>query len=125
MLNSNDEVILLLNSPGGAVDSYGLASSQLLSLRECTQNVTVCVDKIAASGGYMMAATATRIVAAPFARVGSIGVITSVVNYYKGLQKLGIDGRVFTSVEDKVSCDFRYSQVSVVYYSLQCIVRLL
>lgn len=84
------------------MDSYGLASSQLLSLRGCTQNITVCVDKIAASGGYMMAVAATRIVAAPFARVGSIGVITSVLNYHKALKKFGVDGRVFTSVEDKV-----------------------
>ena len=71
LITPKDEVIVLLTSSGGPVDQYGLASSQLLSLKEYTQNITVCVDKLAASGGYMIACVASKILAAPFSRIGS------------------------------------------------------
>jgi serine protease SohB len=86
-----DEVVIRLESAGGAVHGYGLASSQLARLRARSIPVTVCVDKVAASGGYMMAAVANRIVAAPFAILGSIGVVAPFANAHKLLGKLGLE----------------------------------
>ncbi|PCH63829.1 MAG: protease SohB, partial [SAR86 cluster bacterium] len=75
LADSEDEVILRLESPGGMVHAYGLASSQLERIKKKQIPLTICVDKVAASGGYMMACLADKIVAAPFAILGSIGVI--------------------------------------------------
>ncbi|MEX2366376.1 MAG: S49 family peptidase [Pseudohongiellaceae bacterium] len=80
--SASDEVVLVLESPGGAVSGYGLAASQLVRLKEAGLSLTVCVDKVAASGGYMMACIADRIIAAPFAVVGSIGVLAQVPNIH-------------------------------------------
>ena len=77
--NSSDEVVVRLESPGGMVSPYGLAASQLARLREANIPLTVCVDQVAASGGYLMACVANKVVAAPFAVVGSIGVVASVM----------------------------------------------
>ncbi|MFX8685052.1 S49 family peptidase, partial [Acinetobacter baumannii] len=73
--NDGDEVVLRLESAGGTVHGYGLAASQLRRIRDRGLRLTVTVDKVAASGGYMMAAVGDRILAAPFAIIGSIGVI--------------------------------------------------
>ena len=73
--NKGDEVIIRLESGGGMVHSYGLAAAQLVRLKDAGLKLTVCVDKIAASGGYMMACVADKIIAAPFAVIGSIGEI--------------------------------------------------
>lgn len=83
----DDEVVLRLESPGGLVHAYGLAASQLDRLRKRGISLTVCVDKVAASGGYMMACIAQKIIAAPFAIVGSIGVVAGVPNLNKVLKK--------------------------------------
>ena len=96
-----DEVILRLESGGGLVTSYGLASSQLVRFRAAGVKLTICVDKIAASGGYMMACTADQILAAPFAVVGSIGVIAQVPNFNKVLKKHDVDYREVTAGEYK------------------------
>jgi serine protease SohB len=96
-----DEVILRLESGGGLVTSYGLASSQLARFRTAGVKLTICVDKIAASGGYMMACTADQILAAPFAVVGSIGVIAQVPNFSKVLKKHDVDYREVTAGEYK------------------------
>jgi serine protease SohB len=86
-----DEVLLRLESPGGMVHGYGLAASQLKRLRERNIKLTVAVDKVAASGGYMMACVANKIVAAPFAIIGSIGVIAQIPNFNKVLKKMDVD----------------------------------
>ena len=86
-----DEVLLLLESPGGIVHNYGLAASQLDRIKEKNINLTVAVDLVAASGGYMMACIANKIIAAPFAVVGSIGVLAQVPNFNRLLSKLDID----------------------------------
>ena len=96
-----DQVVIQLDSPGGMVHSYGFAASQILRLRENGIPVTVCVDHVAASGGYMMACVANRIVAAPFAVVGSIGVVAQVPNLHKWLKKRDIDYTVYTAGEHK------------------------
>lgn len=96
-----DEVILRLESPGGMVHSYGLAAAQLLRLRDRGIQLTVCVDKVAASGGYLMACTAHRIVAAPFAILGSIGVLAQVPNVHRLLKKNDIDYEEVTAGEYK------------------------
>lgn len=96
-----DEVVVRLESGGGLVTSYGLGASQLARFREAQVQLTVCVDKIAASGGYMMACVADKIVAAPFAVLGSIGVIAQLPNFHRVLKKHDIDYREVTAGEFK------------------------
>ncbi|NUP06338.1 MAG: protease SohB [Polyangiaceae bacterium] len=86
-----DEVVVRLESSGGAVHGYGLAASQLARLRAKDLPLTVCVDKVAASGGYMMACVAQQIAAAPFAILGSIGVVAPVPNLHRLLERHGVD----------------------------------
>mgnify|MGYP001173007615 CR=1 FL=1 len=97
----SDEVVLKLESAGGMVHSYGLAASQLDRLRKKKIPLTVCVDKVAASGGYMMACVADRILAAPFAVLGSIGVIAQLPNFNRVLKKNQIDFELLTAGEYK------------------------
>ncbi|MCX8955946.1 protease SohB [Erwinia psidii] len=101
-----DEVLLRLESPGGVVHGYGLASSQLQRLRDKGIRLTVAVDKVAASGGYMMACVADRIVAAPFAIVGSIGVVAQILNVNRLLKRSEIDVELHTAGEYKRTLTF-------------------
>ncbi|NER60018.1 protease SohB [Pseudomonas sp. MAFF212428] len=96
-----DEVVLRLESGGGMVHSYGLASSQLARIRQAGVPLTVCIDKVAASGGYMMACIGERIVSAPFAILGSIGVVAQLPNVNRLLKKHDVDFEVFTAGEYK------------------------
>lgn len=98
---ANDEVLLRLESGGGVVHGYGLAASQLDRLRQQSIPLTVAIDKVAASGGYMMACIGNVILAAPFAIVGSIGVIAQLPNFNKLLKKNNIDFEQFTAGEYK------------------------
>ncbi|MBK6660490.1 MAG: protease SohB [Proteobacteria bacterium] len=92
-----DEVLVVLESGGGTIHGYGLAASQLQRLRDRNIELTVAVDKIAASGGYMMACVANRILAAPFAIIGSIGVVAQVPNFNRLLRKHDIDFELITA----------------------------
>ena len=92
-----DEIVVRLTSPGGAVPQYGLASSQLERLKQAGLRCVVCVDTVAASGGYMMAAVADKIIAAPFAIIGSIGVVAGFPNFHRVLQKNEVDYHLFTA----------------------------
>lgn len=96
-----DEVLLCLESPGGMVHGYGLAASQLQRIKDAGIPLTIAVDKVAASGGYMMACVADRIIAAPFAVLGSIGVIAQLPNFHKLLKKHDIDFELLTAGEYK------------------------
>lgn len=96
-----DEVLLRLESPGGVVHGYGLAASQLQRLRERQIPLTVAVDKVAASGGYMMACVANKIVAAPFAIIGSIGVVAQIPNFNRLLKRNDIDIELHTAGQYK------------------------
>ena len=96
-----DEVLIRLKSPGGAVNGYGLAASQLVRIRDKGLHLTVAVDEVAASGGYLMASVAHKILAAPFAIVGSIGVVAEMPNFHKLLEKYNIDYEQFTAGEYK------------------------
>jgi serine protease SohB len=96
-----DEVVLRLQSPGGTVTGYGLASAEISRLRARKIKVTASVDQVAASGGYMMACAADRIVAAPFALIGSIGVVASAPNLHRLLKKNDIDYEELTAGEFK------------------------
>ncbi|MBB4198563.1 protease SohB [Rhodoblastus sphagnicola] len=98
-----DEVVLRLQSPGGTVTGYGLAAAEISRLRDRNIKVTVSVDQVAASGGYMMACAADRIVAAPFALVGSIGVVAQAPNLHRLLKKNDIDYEELTAGEFKRS----------------------
>lgn len=99
--NEDDEVFVRLESSGGVVHGYGLAASQLMRVRDRSIPLTVSVDKVAASGGYMMACAANRILAAPFAIIGSIGVIAQIPNFNKVLKKHDIEYDQFTAGEFK------------------------
>lgn len=99
--HKDDEVLLRLESGGGVVHGYGLAASQLDRLRQQGIKLTVAVDKVAASGGYMMACIGNTILAAPFAILGSIGVIAQLPNFHKLLKKNNIDFEQFTAGEYK------------------------
>jgi len=92
-----DEVLLRLENAGGAVHEHGLAASQLTRLRARGITLTIAVDKVAASGGYLMACTADRILAAPFAIIGSIGVLVQLPNFHRLLDAKGIDFEQITA----------------------------
>ncbi len=96
-----DEVVLRLESGGGMVHSYGLASSQLARIRQAGIPLTICIDKVAASGGYMMACIGQKIISAPFAILGSIGVVAQLPNVHRLLKKHDIDYEVLTAGEYK------------------------
>ncbi|MFE8032753.1 protease SohB [Thiohalocapsa marina] len=99
--DAEDEVLVRLDNAGGAVHEHGLAASQLLRIREHGLSLTVAVDKVAASGGYLMACVANRIVAAPFAVVGSIGVLAEMPNFHRWLERNGVDFELHTAGEYK------------------------
>lgn len=99
--DAKDEVILRLESPGGLVHSYGHAASQLQRIRDAGLQLTAVVDEIAASGGYMMACVADKIVAAPFAVIGSIGVVAELPNFNRLLKRFDIDYEQHTAGEFK------------------------
>lgn len=99
--SEHDEVVLRLDSAGGMVHTYGLAASQLQRIKAKNLKLTVCVDEVAASGGYMMACIADRLIAAPFAIVGSIGVVAQVPNFHRVLKKHDVDYETFTAGEYK------------------------
>ncbi|SLJ84834.1 protease SohB [Psychrobacter sp. DAB_AL43B] len=99
--NKGDEVVVRLESGGGLVHGYGLAAAQLARLKDAGFKLTVCVDKVAASGGYMMACVADNIVAAPFAIIGSIGVVSQLPNFHKWLKNHDVDYEMFTAGDYK------------------------
>ncbi len=92
-----DEVIVCLENHGGVVHEHGLAASQLARIRERDIPLTVCVDKVAASGGYLMACVASKIYAAPFAILGSIGVLAQIPNFNRMLDSHGVDFEQITA----------------------------
>ena len=96
-----DEIVVRVESPGGMVHGYGLAASQLRRIRERGLHLVVAVDKVAASGGYLMAAVADKVIAAPFALVGSIGVVAQIPNVHRLLKKNDIDFEVITAGQYK------------------------
>ncbi len=99
--NDHDEVLLRLESPGGMVHSYGLASSQLQRLRDKGIPLTIAIDRVAASGGYMMACIGNQLLAAPFAIIGSIGVVAQMPNFHRLLKKHDVDVELHTAGEFK------------------------
>jgi serine protease SohB len=96
-----DEVVVRIDSPGGTVTGYGQAASQLLRVHDLGIPLTICVDEIAASGGYMCAAVADKIIAAPFAYIGSIGVASGMPNFVGLMNKIGVRYLELTAGENK------------------------
>lgn len=96
-----DEVVLRLESSGGLVHSYGLAASQLERIKARQIPLTICVDEVAASGGYLMACLADKLLAAPFALLGSIGVVAQLPNFHRVLKKHDVDYEMYTAGEYK------------------------
>jgi serine protease SohB len=95
------ECVIKVESPGGSVMDYGHAYSEICRLREAGVNLTVCVDTVAASGGYLMSLPAQKIMAAPFAMVGSIGVVSFIPNFRKLLERMNIEPRTFSAGDYK------------------------
>ena len=96
-----DEVFISLDSPGGTVSGYGLVASELSRFKARGIKLTAMVDRVAASGGYMAAVVADKIYAAPFAYIGSIGVVTEFPNFSKLLNKYGVEWKTYTAGESK------------------------
>lgn len=92
-----DEVLVKLENAGGTVHEHGLAASQLLRLRTRGLRLTIAVDKVAASGGYLMACVADHLIAAPFAIIGSIGVVAQLPNFHRYLEGKGVDFEQITA----------------------------
>ncbi len=101
MASTEDEVLVRLENSGGIVHEHGLAASQLGRLRDADINLTVSVDKVAASGGYMMACVADKIITAPFAVIGSIGVLAQLPNFHNLLTRHGVEFEQQTAGEYK------------------------
>lgn len=101
MARPEDEIVLKLESGGGMVHSYGLAASQLVRIRDAGIPLTICVDKVAASGGYMMACIGDKVLSAPFAMLGSIGVVAQLPNFHRVLKKHDVDYEMLTAGEYK------------------------
>ncbi|MBT8102390.1 MAG: protease SohB [Gammaproteobacteria bacterium] len=100
---AGDEVIVRLENHGGVVHEHGLAASQLARIRDHEIPLTVCVDKVAASGGYLMACVASKVYAAPFAILGSIGVLAQLPNFNRMLDSHGVDFEQITAGKYKRS----------------------
>lgn len=100
-VGDRDEVLVRLESAGGMVHGYGLAASQLARIKARGVRLVVAVDKVAASGGYMMACVGERIIAAPFAIIGSIGVVAQLPNFNRLLKDKHIDFELHTAGEYK------------------------
>lgn len=98
---SIDEVLLSISSGGGLVNTYGLAAAQCQRVRDADLKLTVSIDKVAASGGYLMATVANHIIAAPFAIIGSIGVVMQLPNFNRWLKKQNVDYECVTAGEYK------------------------
>ena len=96
-----DEVLICVESGGGSVEGYGLAAAQLDRIKARGLKLTACIDRIAASGGYMMASVADHILAAPFAIVGSIGVVTQIPNFHRLLKKHDVDYEIISGGRHK------------------------
>lgn len=92
-----DEVVVKLESAGGVVHGYGLGAAQLMRIRNRNIPLIITIDKLAASGGYLMACTASKILAAPFAIIGSIGVIIQMPNFHKVLKDKHVDFEMHTA----------------------------
>jgi serine protease SohB len=101
MAKNDDEVLVRVESGGGVVHGYGLCASQLQRIRDKGLFLTVAIDKVAASGGYMMACVAQKIIAAPFAIVGSIGVVAQMPNFNRFLKKHDVDVELHTAGQFK------------------------
>ncbi|RUO67254.1 protease SohB [Idiomarina ramblicola] len=101
LATEKDEVLVKLESGGGVVNGYGLAAAQLLRLREHKLTVNVAIDKVAASGGYMMACVGHKLMAAPFAFIGSIGVVAQIPNFHRFLKTHNVDFEQLTAGEYK------------------------
>lgn len=106
LATDRDEVLVRVENAGGVVHGHGLAASQLARIRDRGIPLTVAIDKVAASGGYMMACVANQIVAAPFAIVGSIGVLAQIPNFKKVLDRVGVDVELIKAGEHKRSLTF-------------------
>jgi serine protease SohB len=99
--NEGDKVLLRLESPGGMVHAYGLAASQLTRIKDAELELIIAVDQVAASGGYMMACVADKVLAAPFAVIGSIGVVAEIPNFHRLLKHNKVDYETHTAGEYK------------------------
>ncbi len=99
-------VALAINSPGGSAVQSHLIFRRIRDLAtEHKLPVLSFVEDVAASGGYMIACAGDEIFCDPSSIVGSIGVIGATFGLDKAIGRLGIERRVYTSGEKKVTLD--------------------
>src|SRR5512142_135317 len=99
-------VALAINSPGGSAVQSHLIYRRIRQLsQEKSVPAIAFVEDVAASGGYMIACAADEIVCDPAAIVGSIGVVGASFGATEAMKKLGIERRVYTAGEKKVTLD--------------------
>lgn len=95
------EVYIIINSGGGVVNGYGLLASEIERLHYSEIETYALIDQVAASGGYMAACVANHVVAAPFAYIGSIGVVSEMPNFNQILSDNGINIEQHTAGKSK------------------------
>ena len=95
--SDRDQVLLRLENPGGTVHEHGFAASQLMRIKQRKLKLLIAVDKVAASGGYLMACVADHVLAAPFAIIGSVGVVAQLPNFHRLLEEHGVDFEQLTA----------------------------
>ncbi|MGQ4808249.1 Protease 4 [Candidatus Entotheonellaceae bacterium PAL068K] len=82
-------IVFRIESPGGSVLASDLIWEAVIGARQA-KPVVVSMSGVAASGGYYIAAGATKIVAQPATLTGSIGIVFSLPNVRGLLEKVGI-----------------------------------
>ena len=99
-------VAILVNSPGGAAAQSHLIHKRIRALaEEKKKTVTVAVEDLAASGGYMIALAGDEIVVDTSSIVGSIGVVSAGFGFPRLLERIGVERRVYTAGESKAMLD--------------------
>ena len=99
-------VALQINSPGGSPVQSKLIFNRIRALAEENDiPVYSFVEDVAASGGYWLALAGDEVYADDSSILGSIGVISAGFGFHKAIEKVGVERRVYTAGERKMSLD--------------------
>ena len=99
-------VALIINSPGGSPVQSSLIGQRIRDLASHNDlPVLAFCEDVAASGGYWIAAAADEVFANAASVIGSIGVISAGFGFDKAIARLGVDRRVYTAGNAKMTLD--------------------
>ncbi len=87
-------ILLSIDSPGGTVSATKKLYNKISSVRK-KKPVIALIEGLAASGAYYVASACDRIVSSEAATVGSIGVLSTHVEFHQLLKKHGIHAEMF------------------------------